>query len=166
MTLYHALSHKEYGQVLMCKTIKEVWHTLIITHQRNSQVKDCKIDLLTQQYEKFSISSAETIHGSFTRFKAIVTSLKIIDQYYSIKIHVRKFLCAIPLKWNAKVTSIEEAKDLATLPLAELIGKLRVYELILKNDGVASKTIKEKVESLALNTKITREQTGDNSDSQ
>ncbi|GKD30005.1 hypothetical protein Tco_1240783, partial [Tanacetum coccineum] len=38
--------------------------------------------------------------------------------------------------------------------------------MILKNDGVASKTTKEKVKSLALKAKVTREQTSDNSDSQ
>ncbi|GJT29995.1 hypothetical protein Tco_0910270 [Tanacetum coccineum] len=52
MTLYSALPHKEYERIFMYQTTKEVWHTLIITHQGNSQVKDCKIDLLTQQYEK------------------------------------------------------------------------------------------------------------------
>nr|GEY60254.1 hypothetical protein [Tanacetum cinerariifolium] len=56
----------------------------------------------------------------------------------------------------AKVTVIEEAKDLATLPLEELIGKLKVYEMVLDNDGVASKTTKEKVNSLALKAKVTR----------
>ncbi|GJZ16757.1 zf-CCHC domain-containing protein [Tanacetum coccineum] len=40
---------------------------------------------------------------------------------------------------------IKEAKDLATLPLDELIGNLKVYEMILENDGVTSKTTKEKV---------------------
>ncbi|GJV75816.1 protein CHUP1, chloroplastic [Tanacetum coccineum] len=72
---------------------------------------------------------------------------------------------ALPRK-EAKVTAIEEAKYLATLPLYELIGNLKLYEMILKNDGVASKTTKEKVNSLALKAKITREQTGDDSDSQ
>nr|GEY87867.1 UBN2 domain-containing protein [Tanacetum cinerariifolium] len=80
MTLYNALPRKEYERVFMCKTAKGVWHTLIITHQGNSQVKDHKIDLLTQQYEKFSISSKETIDSGFTRFNAIVTSLKSLDQ--------------------------------------------------------------------------------------
>ncbi|GJV01126.1 hypothetical protein Tco_1334695 [Tanacetum coccineum] len=47
MTLYNALPRKEYERVFMCKTAKEVWHTLIINHQGNSQVKDCKIDLLS-----------------------------------------------------------------------------------------------------------------------
>ncbi|GJX29942.1 integrase, catalytic region, zinc finger, CCHC-type containing protein [Tanacetum coccineum] len=46
---------------------------------------------------------------------------------------------------RAKVTAIKEAKDLATLPLDELIGNLKVYEMVLDNDGVASKTTKEKV---------------------
>ncbi|GJV54605.1 hypothetical protein Tco_1455610 [Tanacetum coccineum] len=36
VTLYNALPRKEYEQVFMCKTAKEVWHTLIVTHQRNS----------------------------------------------------------------------------------------------------------------------------------
>ncbi|GJS41469.1 hypothetical protein Tco_0566512 [Tanacetum coccineum] len=87
-------------------------------------------------------------------------------QDYSSKNHVRKFLCALPLKWRAKVTAIEEAKDLATLPLDELIGNLKVYEMILENDGVTSKTTKEKVKSLSLKAKVTREQTSDDSDSQ
>ncbi|GKC28108.1 hypothetical protein Tco_1035402 [Tanacetum coccineum] len=122
----------------MCKTAKEIWHTLIITHQGNSQVKNYKIDFLTQEYEKFSISNEETIDSSFTRFNAIVTSLKSLDPDYLSKNHVRKFLRALPLKWNAKVTAIEEAKDLATLPLDELIRNLKVYEMVLDNDGVVN----------------------------
>ncbi|GJW41689.1 retrovirus-related pol polyprotein from transposon TNT 1-94 [Tanacetum coccineum] len=40
--------------------------------------------------------------------------------------------------------AIKEAKDLATLPLDELIGNLKVYGMVLDNDGVGSKTTKEK----------------------
>nr|GEZ92500.1 UBN2 domain-containing protein [Tanacetum cinerariifolium] len=134
-TLYNALPRKEYERVFMCKTAKVVWHTLTITHQGNSQVKNFKIDLLTQEYEKFSISNEEIIDSGFTRFNAIVTSLKSLDMDYSSKNHVRKFLRAHPLKWRAKVTAIEEAKDLATLSLDELVKILKVYEMILKNDG-------------------------------
>ncbi|GJX78623.1 hypothetical protein Tco_0326772 [Tanacetum coccineum] len=66
----------------------------------------------------------------------------------------------------AKVTVIEEAKDLATIPLDELIGNHKVYEMVLDNDGVGSKTTKEKVKSLALNAKVSREHTSDDIDSQ
>ncbi|GJU01325.1 UBN2 domain-containing protein [Tanacetum coccineum] len=86
------------------------------------------------------------------------------DPDYSSKNHVRKFLRALPSKWRAKVTAIKEAKDLATLPLDGLIGNLKVYEMVLDNDGIGSKTTKEKVKSLALEAKVTRGQTSDDSD--
>ncbi|GJZ92738.1 hypothetical protein Tco_0664803 [Tanacetum coccineum] len=38
-------------------------------------------------------------------------------------------------RFNAKVTAIKEDKDLSTLPLDELIGNLKVYEMVLDNDG-------------------------------
>ncbi|GKF02180.1 hypothetical protein Tco_0029103 [Tanacetum coccineum] len=115
MTLYNALPRKDYERVCMYKTAKEVWHTLIITHQGNLQVKSCKIDLLTQVYEKFSISNEKTTNSGFTRFNVVVTSLKSLDPDYYSKNHVRKYLRSLPLKGRAKVTTIEEAKDLATL---------------------------------------------------
>ncbi|GJS54289.1 hypothetical protein Tco_1440401 [Tanacetum coccineum] len=96
------------------------------------------LSLPLKEYEKFLISNEETIDSGFTIFNAIMTSLKSLDLDYSSKNHVRKFLRALPLKWRAKVTAIEEAKDLATLPLDELIRNLKVYEMVLDNDGVAS----------------------------
>ncbi|GJZ64458.1 hypothetical protein Tco_0620879 [Tanacetum coccineum] len=95
-----------------------------------------------------------------------MTSLKSLDPDYSSKNHMRKFLRALLLKWRANVMAIKEAKDLATLPLDELVENLKVYKMILENDGVGSKTTKEKVKSLALKAKVTREQTSDDSDSQ
>ncbi|GJS68965.1 retrovirus-related pol polyprotein from transposon TNT 1-94 [Tanacetum coccineum] len=77
---------------------------------------------------------------------------------------MRKFLRALLLKWKANVMTIEEAKDFATLPLDELIGNRKVYEMILENDGVTSKTTNKKVKSLALKAKVAREQTSDDSD--
>nr|GEV89013.1 putative reverse transcriptase domain-containing protein [Tanacetum cinerariifolium] len=64
---------------------------------------------------------------------------------------------------RAKVTKIKEAKDLATLPLDKLIRNLKVYEMVFDNDGTTSKTTKEKVKSLALKAKVTKEKTSDDS---
>nr|GEX40191.1 zf-CCHC domain-containing protein/DUF4219 domain-containing protein/UBN2 domain-containing protein [Tanacetum cinerariifolium] len=71
---------------------------------------------------------------------------------YSSKNYVRKYLRALHPKWRAKVTVIEESKDITSLSLDELIGILKVYEVIIKKD---SEIVKEKVEikSLALKAK-------------
>ncbi|GJU52977.1 hypothetical protein Tco_1226691 [Tanacetum coccineum] len=44
----------------------------------------------------------------------------------------------------------EESKDLSTLPLDELIGNLKFYEVVLEKDLKASKIKNEKYKSLAL----------------
>ncbi|GJZ17689.1 putative reverse transcriptase domain-containing protein [Tanacetum coccineum] len=125
---------------------------MLINHQGNNQVKDNKIDLLVQQYEQFIIFEDETIDSAFARFNTIITSLKALDEGYSSKNYVRKFFRALHLKWRAKVTAVEESKDLTSLSLDELIGNFKVHEMIIKKD---SKIVKAKGErkSLALKAK-------------
>ncbi|GJV09260.1 zf-CCHC domain-containing protein [Tanacetum coccineum] len=125
MVIYNALPRKEYERIFMCNTAKEIWKTLLITHQGNSQVKDNKIDLLVQQYEQFVISEDESIDSAFARFNTIITNLKALDEGCSSKNYVRKFLRALHPKWRAKATTIEESKDLTSLSLDEHIGNLK-----------------------------------------
>ncbi|GKF77357.1 hypothetical protein Tco_0229827, partial [Tanacetum coccineum] len=56
------------------------------------------------------------------------------------------------LKWRANVTAIEESKDLTSLSLDELIGNLKVHEMIIKKDSEIVKAKGER-KSLALKAK-------------
>ncbi|GKB21204.1 zf-CCHC domain-containing protein [Tanacetum coccineum] len=125
---------------------------MLITHQGNNQVKDNKINFFVQQYEHFVISEDESIDSAFARFNTIITSLKALDEGYFSKNYVRKFLRALHPKWREKVTAIKESKDLTLLSLDELIGNLKVHEMIIKKDF---EIVKAKVErkSLALKAK-------------
>ncbi|GJW90040.1 hypothetical protein Tco_0167593, partial [Tanacetum coccineum] len=119
----------------------------------NSQVKDNKIDLLFQQYEKFTIHEEESIDNGFARFNTIITSLKALDEGFSSKNYVRKFLRSLHPKWRAKVIAIEESKDLSLLALDELIGNLKVHEVVMEKDSKIYRGKKEKVKSIALKAK-------------
>ncbi|GJW34681.1 hypothetical protein Tco_0057601 [Tanacetum coccineum] len=153
IVIYNALPRKEYESIFMCKTVKEIWDTLLITHQGNSQVKDNKIDLLVQQDEQFTIPEEESIDNGFARFNTIITSLKALDERFSSKNYVRKFFRALHPKWRAKVMAIEESKDWTSLPLNELIGNLKVYKVIIKKDSKMVKGKREQSRSLALKAK-------------
>ncbi|GJY15381.1 retrovirus-related pol polyprotein from transposon TNT 1-94 [Tanacetum coccineum] len=99
------------------------------------------------------IPEEESIDNAFTKFNTIITSLKALDESFSSKNCVRKFLRALHPKWRAKVTAIEESKNLTTLPLDELIGNLKVYEEVIKKDVETVKGKKEQSRSLALKVK-------------
>ncbi|GJR16011.1 hypothetical protein Tco_0798663 [Tanacetum coccineum] len=150
MVHYNALPKKEYKRIFMCKTAKDIWQSLLITHQGNSQLKDNKINLLVQQYEQFTLLEEESIDNGFARFNTIITSLKAFDEGFSSKNYVRKFLRALHPKWRAKVTAIEESKDDTSLALDELIGNLKVHEVVMKKDSKIYKGKKERVKSIAL----------------
>ncbi|KAA0051650.1 zf-CCHC domain-containing protein/UBN2 domain-containing protein [Cucumis melo var. makuwa] len=73
-----------------------------------------------------------------------------LGKVYTTFENSRKILRSLPKTWNAKVTAIQEAKDLTKLPFEELIGSLMTHEIIMKmhledeskkNKSVALKTI-------------------------
>nr|GFC13900.1 UBN2 domain-containing protein [Tanacetum cinerariifolium] len=78
------------------------------------------------------------------------SGLKALDEGFSSKIYVRKFLRALHPKWSAKVTEIEESNDLTLLSLDELIGNLKVHEVIIKKYSKMVKGKREQSRSLVL----------------
>ncbi|GKC35863.1 retrovirus-related pol polyprotein from transposon TNT 1-94 [Tanacetum coccineum] len=76
----------------------------------------------------------------------------VVISGYSSKNYVRKFLRALHPKWRAKITTIEELKDLTSLSFDELIGNLKVHEMIIKKDSEIVKAKGER-KSLALKAK-------------
>nr|GEY16364.1 zf-CCHC domain-containing protein/UBN2 domain-containing protein [Tanacetum cinerariifolium] len=153
MVLYNALPKKAYERIFMCKTAKDIWQSLLITQQGNSQVKENKIDLLVQQHEQFTILEKESIDSGFARFNTIITSLKALDKGFSSKNYVRKFLRALHPKWRPKVMEIEESKDLSSLAIDELIKNLKVHEVVMEKDFKIYKGKKERLKSIALKAK-------------
>ncbi|GKB60463.1 hypothetical protein Tco_0916649 [Tanacetum coccineum] len=91
--------------------------------------------------------------GSEVVKRSEVVRLKALDEGFSSKNYVRKFLRALHPKWRVKVTAIEESKDLTSLSLDELIGNLKFYEVIIKKDSEMVKGKREQNRSLALKAK-------------
>ena len=61
---------------------------------------------------------------------------------------VRKVLRSLPERFHAKITAIEESKDIDKIPLTELVGNLQTYELGLSRIGKSGKS-----KSMALKAK-------------
>jgi len=61
---------------------------------------------------------------------------------------VSKILRSLPARWRPKVTAIEEAKDLNTLSVEDLVSSLKVHEIGLNEHELANK-----VKSIALPSK-------------
>jgi len=73
----------------------------------------------------------------YPRFQTLVSELQILKKSYVASNHVSKILRNLPARWRPKVTAIEEAKDLNTLSVEDLISSLKVHEIGLNDHELA-----------------------------
>ena len=127
--LYFGLGPDEYTRISKCESAKEIWDALQVAHEGTSQVKQSRIELLMRKYELFEMGEKETIMEMYTHFTHITNELKSLEKSFTTKELVRKILRFLPQSWEAKVTAIQEAKDMKKISLDELIGNIQTYEL-------------------------------------
>ncbi|GKE02505.1 zf-CCHC domain-containing protein, partial [Tanacetum coccineum] len=146
LDLWHVITYGDFPPINNHETKKD---EIVPSDKQND---DLKKKLVKNNEAKMVIYNALP-HNAFARFNTIITSLKGLDECFSSKNYVSKFLKAFHPKWRAKVTAIEELKDLTSLSLDELIGNLKVYEVIIKKDSEMFKGKREQNRSLALKAK-------------
>ncbi|XP_070015882.1 uncharacterized protein [Nicotiana sylvestris] len=110
-----------------------------MAHERTTQVKQSKIDMLTTEHELFRMK--DDMH---TRFTSIINENHSLGEVIPKNKLVRKFLSVLSSFWESKVNAITEAKDLQTLTMDELIGNLKTYERKRQRDSERRKPKKEK----------------------
>ena len=124
-----AVDNTKYNRICQCKTTKDVWRILKITHEGTNQFKDSKVRILVNDYEMFKMKPNESIVEMFFRFMNVVNGLEGLGNRVSEEDKVSKILRCLPPKWNSKMETIVEAKNLKELPIEGLIGSLMTYEM-------------------------------------
>ena len=95
------------------------------------------------------MSEDESFDSFYSKLNEVVVSKFNLGEKTKDSKIVRKILRSLPKSFRAKVTAIEESKDLDNIKVQELIGSLQTYELSLPNQrkskSLALKTVNERV---------------------
>ncbi|VFQ98062.1 unnamed protein product [Cuscuta campestris] len=83
--LYCAVNPDDYRKISCCTTAKEMWDKLEVTYEGTDQVREAKIDFLTQEYEMFRMKEGEKIDDMFDRFSKIINDLHALKKTYTNK---------------------------------------------------------------------------------
>ena len=90
----------------------------------------------------------ESFNEFYAKLKDIVNSAFNLGETIPEPKIVRKVLKSLPEKFHAKITAIEESKDIDQILLTKLVGNLQTYELGLTRIGKSSRS-----KSMALKAK-------------
>ena len=151
ITLVSFMTREEGGKLQHCTSANEIWQTLENHYKRNAQVRSKKVQLHMYEYELFKMKPQESITEMTNCLNALVTTLKKLVKIFTKEEVNNKILRILPKKdWESRVTSIEEAQDLATLSIDVVIGKLLTHELTIKQRGEEQVEKEEKKKGIAL----------------
>ena len=97
--------------------------------------------ILVNDFELFKQKTREPIRDMVGRMNALINALKNMGKEYSTLELNRKLLNALSSEWKIKVIAIEEAKNLTTTPLDEIVGSLLTHEMneVRRNEGKMKK---------------------------
>ena len=138
-TLFSAVTNEEFKKISSTETAKEAWTILQTTYEGTKTVKDSKLQRLTTSFEEIKMEDDESFDEFYAKLKNIVNSAFNLGETIPEPKIVRKVLRSLPQRFHAKITTIEESKDIDKIPLTELVGNLQTYELGLTRIGKTGK---------------------------
>ena len=94
-------------------------------------MKDTKLQMLTTRFKELKMSEDESFDSFYGKLNEMVIGKFDLGEKTEDSKIVRKILRSLPESFRAKVTAIEESKDLDEIKIQELIGSLQTYELSL-----------------------------------
>ena len=151
MLFFCSVSPDEFHRISHISIAKEAWQILETTYEGTKKVKDTKLQMLTTRFKELKISEDESFDSFFSKLNEVVIGKFNLGEKTEDSKIVRKILRSLLESFRAKVTAIEESKDLDDIKVQELIGSLQRYELSLpsqrKGKSLALKTINERVEA-------------------
>ena len=137
--LFSAVTNEDFKKISSIETTKEAWTILQKTYEGTKVVKDSKLQRLTTSFEEIKMEEDESFDEFYAKFKDIVNSAFNLGETILEPKIVRKVLRSLSERFHAKITAIEESKDIEKIPLAKLVGNLQTYELGLTRIGKSSK---------------------------
>ena len=81
----------------------------------------------------------ESFDEFYAKLKDIVNSTFNLGETIPEPKIVRKVIRSLPKRFHAKITAIEESKDIDKIPLTKLVGNLKTYKLGLTRIGKTGK---------------------------
>ena len=131
--IFYGVSSNEFHWISHITVAKEAWQILETSYEGTKKVKDTKLQMLTTRFEELRMSEDESFDSFYSKLnEVVIDKFNLGEKTKDLKV-VRKILCSLPKSFRAKVTAIEESKDLNEIKVQQLIGSLQTYEFSLPN---------------------------------
>jgi hypothetical protein len=141
----NGISNTLFTKVTHYKSAKEIWDKLQIIYEGDTKVKATKLQTYRGQLEQLKIKEDEDIATYFLRVYQTVNAIKGLGEEIEESVIVQKVIRSLPIRFNPKISALEERLDLNSISMDELHGIFTAYEMRTEqeNPDVKESTFKE-----------------------
>jgi hypothetical protein len=127
--LLNGLSDTVFTKVAHCKSAKDIWDKIQNIYEGDSKVKVAKLQTYRGQFEQLKMKEDEDIATYFLRVDETVNVIIGLGEEIKEYVIVQKVLRSLPMRFNPKISALEEISNLNSISMGELHGIFTAYEM-------------------------------------
>lgn len=113
---------------MACTIAKQDWDMLKETFQGNERTRRMQILNLKRDFEILKIEEHESIKQYSFKLMSTVNKIKLMGEELTDKRIVKKVLVSLPERFETKISSLEDLRDVNQMTLIELVSALQAQE--------------------------------------
>ncbi|XP_012845422.1 PREDICTED: uncharacterized protein LOC105965427 [Erythranthe guttata] len=126
--IFNGVDINQFKIISACECAKEAWEKLQTAYEGTTSVRLSKLQMLATRFEDLRMEETETVSDFNSKLCDIANEAHGLGETYPEVKLVRKVLRSMPDRFAYKVTALEEASDVDSLRLEDLIGNLQTFE--------------------------------------
>jgi hypothetical protein len=125
----NGLSDTVFTKVAHCKSAKEIWDKLQNIYEGDTKFKAAKLQTYRAQFKQLKMKEDEDITAYFLRVDQTVNVIIGLGEEIEESVIVQKILRSLPMRFNPKISTLEERSYLDSISMDELHGIFTAYEM-------------------------------------
>ena len=126
--LYAAVSNTIFTRIMNLESAKDIWDYHKKEYQGNGRTKNMQVLILIREFEMQKMKETENINDYADKLLSIINKVRLLEKEFSDDRIVQKILVTMPEKYESKISSLEESKDLTNISLGKLVNALQAQE--------------------------------------
>ncbi|XP_012468674.1 uncharacterized protein LOC105786727 [Gossypium raimondii] len=126
--IQNCVSDVIFTRIMACETPKEAWDKLKEEFQGTERTRQQQLLNLRRDFENMKMKEEEIVKQYSDRIMVVVNNIRPLGEQFSEARIVEKVISTLPERYEAKISSFEDSRDLTTISLTELINALYAQE--------------------------------------
>ena len=144
--LFAGVSTTMFTRIMTLKSAKAIWDFLKEEYAGDERIRSMQVLNLMREFELQKMKESETIKEYSDKLLGIANKVRLLGGSFVDSRIVEKILVTVPERYEASIASLENAKDLSKITLAEVLHAFQAQEQrrMMREDHVVEGALQAK----------------------